>query len=259
MSKADVQPSMPVVQANELSPANQFLMTIQTAASDPAVDMDKMERLYTIYKDVRANEAKQAYNAAMVEVQKEIPAIEKRHFNKQTNSLYAKQEDILREIKPIWTKHGFSLSFYPGDNAPDGYVIVSCDVSHIGGDVRKFSYPCPIVNAGIKGTVNMTDTHARASAITYGERYLTGMIFSLETFVKDDDGNAAGAKVEKITEDQANTIHAKITENGLSMERFMGWLLKAWKCEAIADISVKAYPSVMSQLEAAIKNKKVAE
>ena len=234
------------------SQADQFLSTIQQAAANPDVDINKMKELYALYKDVKTEESRVEYNRAMSEAQAEMPAIEKIHLNTQTDSYYAKIEDVIRAIKPVWTSHGFSLSFYPGEDSPEGFVRVKCDVSHSGGDTRTFSYDSPIDDKGIQGKVNKTQTHGRASGFTYGERYLIGMIFSLEVAFlgQDNDGNSV---VERITDDQAKQITAMITDNGLSLDRFKKYLRSALKCDSIDDIAAHSFDRVVQTINNEIK------
>jgi hypothetical protein len=49
----------------------------------------------------------------------------------------------------------------------------------------------PADGKGARGNDVMTKTHATGAAITYGKRYLLGMIFNLAV-TRDDDGNGAG-------------------------------------------------------------------
>lgn len=237
------------------SQADQFLTTIQAAASDASTDMDKMERLYSMYKDIKATEASAAYNAAMALAQGEMGRVEKTHWNSQTKSFYAKVEDVISAIKPIWVRHGFSLSFYEGEGAPDGWVMAMCDVSHAAGDTRTFRSPMPIDDKGMQGKPNKTLIHGLRSAKTYAQRYLLGDIFSLEIMVrgKDNDGNTD--PVERITEDQALEIHAKLTDNDIPVPRFLKWLSKALGHEdmKIEDINPAYLKQVMDQVNSLVK------
>jgi len=264
---AEVQPVTAVAVKTEsiqaitvTSQADQFLTTIRAAASDASTDMDKMERLYAMYKDIKDTEAKAAYNTSMALAQGEMGCVEKKHWNPQTESLYAKVEDVISEIKPIWVRHGFSLSFYEGEGAPEGWVMAMCDVSHSGGDTRTFRSPMPIDDKGIKGSVNKTQIHGIRSAKTYAQRYLLGDIFSLEIMVKgqDNDGNMDGKQVETITEQQALEIHAKLTDHNIPMQPFLKWLVTAVKAESIEGIQVNVLDIVNRRIDSAIRAKEKA-
>jgi len=176
--------------------SDNIVRMIEQVAMNPDVPVDKMERIMAMQERILDRQAQQDFTAAMVRVQKSIPAIVKHRKNEQTNSAYADLDDINRVIKPIYSAEGFSLSFgTDGEHLP-GTVRIVCEVSHIGGYSKTFTYDAPIDDKGIKGTVNKTATHARGSANTYGQRYLVKMIFNLTLAGEDDDGNAAGGIIE---------------------------------------------------------------
>ncbi|WP_414608604.1 ERF family protein [Stenotrophomonas pavanii] len=164
---------------------------LQQALLLPDQGVERLERMWEMHKEMQDRDAARAYADAMKACQKEMPAIQKRGKNKQTNSRYALLEDINRLITPIYTRHGFSLSFGTDRSELADHVGIVCDVMHDGGYSKTYTYDAPIDNVGIKGEKNKTTTHGRGSAISYGRRYLVMMIFNL-TIGDDDDGNAAG-------------------------------------------------------------------
>ncbi len=164
---------------------------LQQALLLPDQGVERLERMWEMHKEMQDRDAARAYADAMKACQKEMPAIQKRGKNKQTNSKYALLEDINRLITPIYTRHGFSLSFGTVRSELEDHVGIVCDVMHDGGSAKTYTYDAPIDNVGIKGEKNKTSTHGRGSAISYGRRYLVMMIFNL-TIGDDDDGNAAG-------------------------------------------------------------------
>ena len=239
----------------EHSQADNFIGAIERAATNPDVDVEKMERLWTMSKDMQDRQSVIAYNTAMTAVQAEVPAIQKLARNEQTKSNYAKLEHIVSAIRPVYTAHGFSLSFSEGDCPTEGMVRVLLDISHVGGDVRNFHYDSPMDLAGIAGKVNKTATHGKASAVSYGQRYLTSLTFMLD-FSGDDDGNQAGGKiVDTITEEQCLTIEALITDHDLDLETFHKWLASKG-LEHIDQIPVNQYRAVIRNINTAIEAKK---
>lgn len=97
-------------------------------------------------------------------------------------------------MRPIYTKHGFGLSFDTGEGAPDLYVRVVCYVTHTGGHARTYHADIPADGKGAKGGDVMTRTHAVGAAMSYGMRYLLKMIFNVAVGEDDDDGNSASAR-----------------------------------------------------------------
>ena len=93
-------------------------------------------------------------------------------------------------MRPIYCKHGLSVTFNTGERSTDVVVEVSAYLcGH--GHGRRYSILMPADGKGARGGDVMSRTHAAASAISYGMRYLLVMAFNL-AIDRDDDGNAAG-------------------------------------------------------------------
>lgn len=180
-----------------VSEATNLLAVIASAASNPNVDVDKMERLMQMHRDEIARQAAQAYAEGLVRVQRNMPTVRKDRTNTQTNSTYATLEAVNRVVTPLYTAEGFALSFGTEDSPLSEHVRIVCDVIHRDGHSRRYFYDAPMDGHGIGGKVNKTPTHARGSAVAYGRRYLTNMIFNLTTSDEDDDGNAASETPEQ--------------------------------------------------------------
>ena len=169
-----------------------LIQVIERAAVDPNVDIDKMERLLAMQERIMETQAKRAWNDSMIGCQQVMPNIKADADNRQTNSKYAKFEDINKVIKPLYTEHGFDLTFSMGKSDIETYIRVVCDVSHTGGFSKQFFIDLPPDDTGMKGTKNKTLVHGTASTVSYAKRYLVAMIFNLTISGEDDDGNSAG-------------------------------------------------------------------
>lgn len=159
-------------------------------AQDPTVSVEKIERLMALWERGEAKQAETAFNAAMSEAQAAMSPVAADASNPQTRSRYASYEAMDRALRPIYTRHGFGLSFDTGD-APEDYVRVLCYVTHRSGHARTYHADLPADGKGAKGGDVMTKTHAVGSALSYGMRYLLKMIFNVAVGEDDDDGNAA--------------------------------------------------------------------
>src|SRR5690606_22703208 len=91
-------------------PAN-LLQIIERASKDPTVDMDKLERLMAMHERMVARNAESAFNAAMEACQAEMRPISADATNPQTRSKYATYGKLDKALRPIYTRHGFSISF----------------------------------------------------------------------------------------------------------------------------------------------------
>jgi hypothetical protein len=223
-----------------------MLEVIERASRDPAVDVDKLERLLAMAERVRAAEREAEFAAAMNAVQSELRKVFARAENDSTGSRYATFEDLDGEARPIYTKHGFSLQFNTADPPPSDVpmVRVTCDVVHRGGHKVHFMIDMPADGKGAKGGNVMTRTHATASAIQYGRRYLLRMIFNVVTTENDDDGNAAGST--PISENQAADLRALATEIGVNIPAY----LKAIRADSFESIPATRFKDALATLEA---------
>lgn len=190
------------------SESTMMIQMIQRAAADPAVDVDKMERLMQMHERFVDRQASAAFNAAMVQAQKRIRPVVRMSFNTQTNSGYAKLEDIDKQISPVYTEEGFSLSFGTADSPLAGHLRVVCDVMHEQGHTKQYHMDLPLDSAGIAGKVNKTGVHAHGSTNSYARRYLTMNIFNVVMVNEDNDGNAEPKPDPLITSSQAAQLSA---------------------------------------------------
>lgn len=179
-----------IVPTNHETEQASMLAVIQRAASDPTVDMDKLERLLALRDRMEAKEAESQFNGAMSRVQSAMGRISADATNPQTRSNYATYGKLDKALRPIYTREGLSLSF-DTEPAPDGLVGMLCYVSHTAGHTRTYKAQVPSDGKGAKGNDVMTKTHAFGSGTSYGMRYLLKMIFNVAIGEEDDDGNGS--------------------------------------------------------------------
>jgi hypothetical protein len=169
-----------------------LLAVISRAASDPTIDVAKMEHLFALHERMAGKQAETEFNGAMARVQSAMGRISADATNPQTRSNYATYGKLDKALRPIYTKEGLSLSF-DTEPAPDGLVGMLCYVSHTGGHTRTYKAQVPSDGKGAKGNDVMTKTHAFGSGTSYGMRYLLKMIFNVAIGEEDDDGNGSDA------------------------------------------------------------------
>lgn len=172
-----------------------LMAVIARAASDGSVDVDKMERLMAMHRDMRAQEAEADFNHAMARVQSCMGRIGTDKTNNQTRSDYATYGKLDRVLRPLYTAEGFALSFGTDEPPAPEMVRVTCHVSHNAGHTRRYMIDMPADGKGAKGNDVMTRTHATGSATQYGMRYLLKMIFNVAIGDEDEDGNGAAGYV----------------------------------------------------------------
>lgn len=178
--------AMPIPQPQSETAA--ILNMIERAARDPAVDLNKLERLYGMHQDVQRRNAETAFNAAMAAAQMELEPVGRASRNTHTNSSYADLATVSEAATPIIAKHGFGLSFGTATPTMPDHIKMVCDVTHTSGHTKRYESEFPYDLAGSAGKVNKTKIQAFGSTTTYGRRYMMLLIFNIST--ADNDGNA---------------------------------------------------------------------
>lgn len=219
-----------------------IVAVIERAAMNPDVDIEKMERLLAMQERILDRNAESAFAAAMTSVQSKLPTVFRASDNTQTGSKYAKHEAMAKAIKPIYTAEGFSITFSEGDSPKEKHVRILGILRHSSGHKELHHVDIPLDIAGIKGTVNKTETHATGSTFSYGRRYLTLLMFDVATG-DDNDGNGPA---DTITEEQAANLQALIEEVGANKAGF----LRAMNVTSLDQIPAKLYQRGVKALEA---------
>lgn len=159
-----------------------LLAVISRAASDPNVDIGKMERLMAMHERMIAQHAVVAFNESLSDMQDKLPSVGERG-NAAGRYTYALWEDINAAIKPILKEHGFALSFRT--DFADG-VAVTGVLSHRGGHSEATTIRLPTDPSGNKNAVQ-----AVASSVSYGKRYAASALLNLTSHGEDDDAFAS--------------------------------------------------------------------
>ena len=213
---------------------------IADLARDPAVDVEKLRALIALQREVMAEQARIAFDAAMADAQAEMVPVLRSATNAHTKSRYARLEDIDNAIRPLITRHGFSLTFDNPDQTVDG-IVVTCAVAHRDGHVRSYKIAGARDDKGAQGNANKTPIQAIGSTISYLRRYLTCMIFNVALTNDDTDGN----EISPITARQARDLEVLLTETGADRAKFLAFL----RVDDLADLSSRDYPKARAALE----------
>ncbi len=210
------------------------MQMIAHAARDPNVDIDKMERLLAMHERMTDKKAESEFNDALNACQKEVGFVRAVETNSQTRSKYASFAQLDAALRPIYTKHGISISYGTEDTPKPDCVRVIAHVSR-GGYTRIYRVDMPADGKGAKGGDVMTKTHATGAAMAYGSRYLLKGIFNVAVGEADIDGNTHGVKEmpEHTKVDFLAAIDALTTK--ADGETLWGRVVKA--CEQVGDIS----------------------
>lgn len=164
---------------------NSFMAVIERAASNPDVDIAKMQQLLDMQERILTKQGEISFNQAMARLQPQMPVIKR--GKKADKSYYARYEDIDPVIRPLYTAEGFSLSF---TSKREGDVVTYYGtLHHVDGHKVTAEIDLPADKSGSKN-----DIQAKASTMTYAKRYLLTMLLNVVTADEDDDGHKGGTK-----------------------------------------------------------------
>jgi hypothetical protein len=173
------------------SSATAIIQVIERAASNPDVDIDKMERLLQMQERILARNAEAAFNTALAQMQNELPVIDEngviRNKFGAVQSKYAKFEDINEAVKPIMRQYGFAISFRTA--FADGEVIVTGVLTHEQGHREESAVKLPADASGNKNNVQ-----GWGSSISYGKRYTMNALLNITSRGEDNDGQGTGTE-----------------------------------------------------------------
>jgi len=223
------------------NPVTDTLALIERMAVNPQVDAAKMGQLVDLQIKIMDKQAEIDFNSALAQMKPLLPRIEKNGTISFTDrngiersTPHARYEDIQEAIEPFLSDAGFSLSF-DTQYQKDAPVIYKCTLSHKNGYSKTISMPLPLDSSGSKNALQ-----AGGSTISYGKRYLVGMMFDLIIKGADDDGQGGA-----ITEEQAKEINDGLKATNSDIKRF----LEHMKAESVDKIRLVDYKKAMNLIE----------
>lgn len=242
------EPSVP-------APNGGLLAMLDRIMSDPTVSIDRVNAAFDFYQRARDDQAKRDFMSAFSACQAEMGAVSRDAVNPQTKSKYVTFAALDGALRPIYTRHGFGLSFDTTDSPKPEHIRVVCTLFHSGGHERRYTFDAACDGRGPKGAAMQTVIHAEASGLSYGRRYLEGAIFNIAS--EDDDGNAASrrptdrvpdAPVDhddvRISSERVDELTGLIASTNSNMDRFLKWA----KVKALAEIHASDFSRVKAML-----------
>lgn len=244
-------PSPAVKDLRTVDEPSDTMALFERLARDPGASVEKIERLMALWERGEAKKAEAAYHAAMSAAQAAMRPVLTDSYNPQTKSKYASFEAIDRVLRPIYTEHGFGLSFNTSDSPQPEHVRVLCKVSHRGGHSEPYQVDMPADGKGAKGGDVMTKTHAAGSAFSYGQRYLIRLIFNVAV-TDDDDGNRASGSS---TPEPPKGFEDWVTDMGAVADEGFPAFAAAWKQstetkKAFTDYAAKYHAKAIAAMKA---------
>lgn len=167
--------------------STELVLMFERLAKDPAVDVEKLERLIAMQKDILRTQAESAFWRAFSEMQGRLPTITEDGailVDGQVRSRYSTNEAIQEVIRPILRDFGFSLSFR--NTVTDRGVKVTGILAHADGHKECDEFESKPDDGG-----KMNSIQRIGSTRSYGQRYTTIALLNIVSRAKidrDDDG-----------------------------------------------------------------------
>ena len=180
------------------------------AAQDDSIDIAKLQALLDMQRSVQRERSVRMFNTAMASAQSEMEQIPRDAVNTHTKSRYARMETIDRLMRPIYTRHGFSLRFGSQPSPREGWMRIVCTVAHTGGHFEENHLDAPPDDVGMKGAATKTGIQSIGSSVTYLRRYLTTMVFNIvlsDDIEPDTDGESARRQTTRERDQQADAAY----------------------------------------------------
>lgn len=241
-------------------------MDLLAIAIEKGISAESINRLYDLYERDQTRRREDAFALAMAACQREMPTIVKDAENTQTRSTYALLETVQRLAKPVYTAHGFALSFAEADCPLPNFKRTICDVRHEDGHCVRYHCDLPVDGIGPKGNPigGMNAVQGNISSGSYAERVLIKRIFNLTIAGQDDDGNGAG-RSWPLTPAQVQTINNMIeacTNSGvpiLDMKKFFVFAANNPNAGSLADVTQDRFDAIVAELSKRLRKAKAQQ
>lgn len=185
----DASQSLEVVKREqEMALATEDPIGLFKLAIESKSGADTLERVMAVRREIRAERAQEAFEAALSEFQAACPVIVKTKGVK-TNAgtlaySFAPIEQVEQVIRPIEKAHGFNHTFDTDTSSAQGWVIAKCIITHRAGHSRTSTVKLPL---GSKTNI-MSDTQQFAAALTFANRRALTNAYGLVIVGEDNDG-----------------------------------------------------------------------
>lgn len=195
-------------------------MAIINRAVELKLGADEIGKLVALHNDMQDRRARAAFQQAMVLCQQELPTVVRDRVNPRTKSNYSSLDRINVLIHPVYTKHGFYVTFREEKPLRDGWIRTVAEIGHVEGHRQESYLELPHDGIGPKGEPigGMNQVQGAISSGSYGQRVLLCRLFNIAIANSDHDGE------EFIEEEDAAELERIIKKIKMPSGQFVLWL-----------------------------------
>lgn len=240
--------------AAPMSETAQVLVTINQMARDPAVNVEKMQALLAMHRELLIDQRRIEFFSELAALADKLPAIKKdgrlaieKNGKVIQNTPFATWENIHRHITPVLVRSGFAL-VHQTEAAPDGQLLRVRSTLARNGHSETTFYDLPIDASGSKNNVQ-----GRGSSTSYGKRYNTINLLNIRTEGEDKDGAFDAEAVALLSDEQVTSLMAVIVDVvGDDVERRKeraAALAKSFGVDNLRQVAVSDYGEAMTRVK----------
>jgi len=191
----------------------------------------ELKELVALYNDMEDRRARAAFQQSMVLCQQEMPTVVRDRQNPKTQSYFASLDRINVLSHPIYTKHGFYITFREEPALKEGWIRTVAEIGHSAGHRQEAYLELPHDGIGPKGEPigGMNRVQGAISSGSYSQRVLLCRLFNIAIANTDHDGE------EFIEEGEAAELERIIRKIKMPTPQFILWL-KVWGVKPIDPI-----------------------
>lgn len=243
------QPKQVLVQQTNDSSVETFI----SQAIQANVPIETLERLLAMRKEVRADQAREAFTMAMAKFQKECPVIAKtkpvKNKNGDVTYKYAPLDSIILQVKEALGNNDLAYDFDEKKSEDGKKLTAICTITHSMGHSKSASFEVEI------GTeAYMTDTQKYGARMTFAKRYAFCNVLGIATGDEDTDARELTKKEPKKPLDPRSKILYRLRKLGYETndkEVIIDMITKLTGLELIE----KNYEEIISRLEVLVQEK----
>lgn len=172
-------------------PINFDIESIFRLAIEKEGTAETLEKLMGIRRELNAEAAKKAFDAALSAFQSECPVILKKVKGAKEAYKFAPLDDIMPIVQPILSRHGFSFSIT--SEVDTKWVKAICKITHSAGHFETGEFKVPTDERNPM----MNDPQRYGGSLTFAKRYAFCNAFGIMT--GDEDRDAARAKEKSVS------------------------------------------------------------